>query len=146
MVKFTIAFLASLLSLPLAAQYDEALAKEAGADEYGMKQYVMAFLRAGPNRSGSEEERAKLQRAHLDNIKRLADEGKLVLAGPFMHDGELRGIYLFDVKSVDEARALTESDPAISAGSLVMELLPWYGSAALTQVSDLHRKLAKKQI
>ncbi|WP_372871810.1 YciI family protein [Shewanella sp.] len=138
--------LALSLSQPLHAQYDEALAKQVGADEYGMKTYVMAFLKRGPNRNGTEEERATLQRAHLDNINRLAEAGKLVLAGPFLNDGELRGIYIFDVSTVEEAKVLTESDPAIKAGSLVMELVPWYGSSALTQVSLLHEKFAKKKI
>jgi uncharacterized protein YciI len=67
----------------------------------------------------------------MDNIRRLTDEGKLVLAGPFMDDGEVRGIYIFDVKTVEEAKKLTETDPAIQAGSLIIDLHPWYGSAAL---------------
>ncbi|MFV7771016.1 hypothetical protein [Shewanella marisflavi] len=63
---------------PLYAEdYDAALAERLGADEYGMKLYVMAFLKRGPNR-GQSEEAKRLQRAHLDNIKHLADEGKLV--------------------------------------------------------------------
>lgn len=129
-----------------AEDYDAALAERVGADEYGMKSYVMAFLKRGPNRGQSEEEAKRLQRAHLDNIKHLADEGKLVLAGPFIEEGELRGIYLFNVTSIEEARALTARDPAIKAGRLVMELHPWYGSAALMEVNKLHHKLAKKAI
>lgn len=35
------------------SQYDETLAKKTGADAYGMKTYVMAFLKTGPNRSQS---------------------------------------------------------------------------------------------
>ncbi|QDF75352.1 MULTISPECIES: YciI family protein [Shewanella] len=132
---------------PLYAEdYDAALAERVGADEYGMKLYVMAFLKRGPNRGQSEEEAKRLQRAHLDNIKHLADEGKLVLAGPFIEEGELRGIYLFNVTSIEEARVLTATDPAIKAGRLVMELHPWYGSAALMEVNKLHHKLAKKAI
>ncbi|WP_428613213.1 YciI family protein [Shewanella sp.] len=129
-----------------AEDYDAALAERVGADEYGMKLYVMAFLKRGPNRGQSEEEAKRLQRAHLDNIKHLADEGKLVLAGPFIEEGELRGIYLFNVTSIEEARVLTATDPAIKAGRLVMELHPWYGSAALMEVNKLHHKLAKKAI
>lgn len=73
-----------VVSLPLRAEsYDAELAARVGADDYGMKRYVMAMLKSGPNRSQSEEEAEKLQRAHLDNIGRLAEEGKLVLAGPF---------------------------------------------------------------
>jgi uncharacterized protein YciI len=85
-----------------------------------MRQYVMAFLKAGPNRSQDSATAAQLQRAHLDNIFRLADEGKLILAGPFLDKGEIRGIYVFDVKTVEEAAALTATDPAIQAGRLVM--------------------------
>ena len=124
--------------------YDAKLAAEIGADDYGMKQYVMAFLRRGPNRSEDSATVAELQRAHLNNIDRLAEEGKLVLAGPFLDDGDLRGIYVFNVTTVEEAKALTESDPAIKAGSLVMELHPWYGSAAVMKVTELHYKVAKE--
>jgi uncharacterized protein YciI len=126
--------------------YDQALATRLGADEYGMRRYVMAFLRAGPNRSQNEQAAAELQRAHLDNIHRLASEGKLALAGPFLDDGELRGIYVFNVSTVEEARELTETDPAISAGIFVMELHPWYGSAALLEVNDIGLRIARKQI
>lgn len=128
------------------AGYNSTLAKSLGADDYGMSSYVMAFLKAGPNRSQNEAEAAQLQRAHLDNIKRLAAEGKLALAGPFLDDGEIRGIYIFNVTTLEEARQLTETDPAIQAGSLIMELKPWYGSAALKQVSELHKAIAKVEI
>lgn len=124
-------------------QYDAELAAKLGADEYGMHQYVMAFLKVGPNRDQDSTTAANLQRAHMDNIGRLADEGKLVLAGPFMDDGEMRGIYIFNVKTVQEARALTKTDPAIQAGRLVMELHPWYGSAAVMQINDVHKRLTK---
>ncbi len=144
-----------LLSAPIHAQsqtennnpeYDSVLAKQLGADDYGMKKYVMAFLKKGPNRSEDKEERAKLQRAHLDNISRLAEEGKLVLAGPFFGEGEIRGIYIFDVQSIQEAKELTSTDPAIKAGSLVMELKEWYGSAALLKLKDIYPKISKKKI
>jgi uncharacterized protein YciI len=127
------------------APYDAALAAKLGADENGMKTYVMAFLKAGPNRNRPREEAQKLQAAHRANINRLAAEGKLVLAGPFADDGELRGIYVFDVKTVAEAEALTKTDPAIQAGQLVMELHPWYGTAALMTVNDLHSRIEKKK-
>lgn len=128
---------------PAEPTYDAELAADLGADDYGMKSYVMAFLKAGPNRSQDSTEAARLQRAHLDNINRMAEDGDLVLAGPFLDGGEVRGIYVFDVQTVEEARALTETDPAIQAGRLVMELHPWYGSAALGQLGDLHARIAR---
>lgn len=126
--------------------YDERMALQFKADEYGMKQYVLALLKRGPNRNQDSATAAQLQKGHMDNINRMANMGKLVLAGPFMDDGDLRGIYLFDVSSIEEAQKLTESDPAIQAGRLVMELHPWYGTAALMPVSTLHKKLSKKPI
>jgi uncharacterized protein YciI len=126
--------------------YDAALAKKLGADEYGMKQYVMAFLKDGPNRITDSVKRADLQRAHLKNIIRLANEGKLLIAGPFLDGKEVEGIFIFNVATIEEAKALTETDPAIKAGSLVMELRPWYGSAALVEVLSIHKKLEKKSV
>jgi uncharacterized protein len=125
---------------------DSSLIKKLKADEHGMKQYVIAILKRGPNRPKDSTEAANLQKAHLENIMRLADEGKLILAGPFMDNDDVRGIYIFDVATIEEARKLTETDPAIQAGSLVMELKPWYGSAALLLVPDIHKKLEKKSI
>lgn len=124
--------------------FDSVKAANYGADEYGMKQYVMAFLRKGPNRPTDKAVADSLQKAHLDNISRMADEGKLVVAGPFLNDGDLRGIYIFNVATIEEAKQLTETDPAIVAGSLTMELIPWYSSAALIEINELHKTLAKK--
>ena len=126
--------------------YDSTLAAKLGADEYGMRQYVMAFLKEGPNQSLDSAAAAQLQRAHLDNIFRMADEGKLAVAGPFLDGGELKGVYIFNVTTVEEAKALTESDPAVKAGRFVMELHPWYGSAAMMQVNEVHKTVQKTKI
>jgi len=144
----TIAALFVLLTSPTSysqTSVDTALANRLGADGYGMKRYVMAFLKAGPNRNQDSVTAMNLQKAHLGNIQRMAKEGKLVLAGPFLDDTDIKGIYIFNVESVEEAKALTESDPAIKAGRLVMELHPWYGSAALQMVNDLHARIQTKK-
>lgn len=127
-------------------QFDQKLADKLGADDYGMKKYVMAFLKKGPNRDQDSLEGIRLQRAHLDNIKRLADEKKLIVAGPFLDDSDIRGIYIFNVETIEEAQALTSTDPAIKAGRLVMELHEWYGSAALIESAEMHKKIAKHEI
>ena len=126
--------------------YDSTLAAKLGADDYGMRKYVMAFLKEGPNTDMDSATAAQLQRAHLDNIFRMADEGKLAVAGPFLDGGDLKGVYVFNVSTIEEAQALTETDPAIKAGRLVMELHPWYGSAAMMMVNDWHKKVQKKKI
>ena len=127
-----------------AIEFDSVKATNLGADIYGMKKYVFAFLKRGPNREKDPARAAALQKAHLENINRMAEEGKLVLAGPFLDDSEIRGIYIFNVESNEEAEALTNSDPAIKAGNLVMELKPWYGSAALIEINGLHKAISKE--
>jgi uncharacterized protein YciI len=127
------------------SDYDEALAKKLKADDMGMRKYVMAFLKRGPNRAKDAAEAKTIQAGHMANIGRMAKEGKLVVAGPFMDNGELRGIYIFNVESVAEAEELTKTDPAIQAGTLVMELHPWYGSAAMQEVNGIHNRIAKKK-
>ena len=127
-------------------EYDSIKAAKYGADDYGMKTYVMAFLKRGSNDSIQPEEASKLQNEHLKNIMKMAEEGKLVLAGPFMDNGELRGIYIFNVETIQEAEELTNTDPSIQAGVLAMELKQWYGSAALMAVNDIHNTLSKQAI
>lgn len=100
------------------------LAKETGADDYGMRRYVMALLKEGSNRDQDCITAAQLQRAHMDNINRMAKEGKLVIAGPFFDNWETKGIYIFAVETIEEAEVLTGTDLAIKAGRLIMELHP----------------------
>jgi uncharacterized protein YciI len=104
---------------------------------------VIAFLSAGLNRDVDSSRASELQSLHMANLRRMADDGKLVLAGPFLGNGELGGIYIFNVPTIEEAMELTNSDPAVQAGSLSMELKPWYGSAALMEVSKIHDEISK---
>jgi uncharacterized protein len=126
-----------------ASKFDAALAAELGADDYGMRRYVMAFLKAGPNRPENPDAAATLQRGHMAHIRSMAAAGKLVVAGPFLDRGELRGIFIFAVDTLEEAEALVAADPAVEFGSLVMELKPWYGSAALMKVTEIHGNITR---
>lgn len=148
---FTFVSLFALSGAPLAAEtegddtvFDAELAAELGADDFGMRRYVMAFLKTGPTPPDDPERARDLQAAHMANIRRMAEEGQLVLAGPFMDDGDIRGIYLFATDDLHEASEWTATDPAIQAGSLVMELHPWYGSAAVMKVFDIHPTIARE--
>ncbi|WET01634.1 YciI family protein [Flavobacterium sp. YJ01] len=128
-------------------KYDEALAKSLHADEYGMKKYVFCLLKSGTNTTASKEESKKLFEGHMANINKLAKEGKLVVAGPFMkNDRNYRGIYVFNVETVEEAKKLVETDPAIKANLLEAELTPWYCTAALQETVKIHEKIAKTKM
>lgn len=146
MKKLIFLFLTFICTNLIAQQsFDSTLAVTYGADDYGMKTFVMAFLKIGDEvEKYSAEERAEIQKGHMANIQKLAASGKLILAGPFIEGEELRGIFLFNVSTLEEAREMTATDPAVQAGVLSMELIKWYGSAALTAIPDIHSKIQKK--
>lgn len=126
--------------------YDVRLAQELEADDYGMKSYIMVVLKTGPNSSTDTQFINQSFRGHLDNIRRLAEEGKLIVAGPLgKNDRNYRGIYIFDVSSVEEAEALLQTDPAIKEGLLATEIFNWYGSAALPMYLDYSDKIWKQK-
>ena len=104
---------------------NEALAQEKEKPKYEMKTYQMVFLYKGPNRNQDSVEAIRIQKEHLNNIQRLADTGKLIVAGPFLDDKDLRGIFIFDVDSEAEVKELVETDLAIQTGRLRYEIRPW---------------------
>lgn len=125
--------------------YDSILAKKLGADDYGMKKYVFCILKTGPSNITDKAKKDSLFAGHMKNINRLAEEGKLAVAGPFMkNDRNYRGIYIFNVATIKEAEELTLTDPAIKAGVFIVELTEWYGSASLMATPEIHKKLEKK--
>ncbi|WP_348825281.1 YciI family protein [Flavobacterium aestuarii] len=129
------------------SKYDENLAKSLNADERGMKKYVFCLLKTGSNTTATKEESQKLFEGHMANIGKLAKEGKLSVAGPFMkNDRDYRGIYILNVETVEEAKALVATDPAIQSNLLEAELTPWYGTAALQETLKIHEKITKKQL
>jgi uncharacterized protein len=125
------------------SSYDAEPAKRLGADDYGMKPYVFVILKTGPTKIEDAERRKQLQAGHIKTIGRLAEEGKLVLAGPFIEGGNTRGIYVFDVKTVEQTKELVKTDPAIKEGLFEVEFIKWYGSAALLNVNGTHKKIQK---
>lgn len=125
--------------------YDEALAKKLGADEYGMKNYVFCILKTGPNDATIKgKERDEIFKGHMSNIGRLAEAGSLALAGPYgKNDRQYRGLFIFNVTTIEEAQKLVETDPAVKAGVFIAELTPWHGSASLMATPEIHKKIAR---
>ena len=122
--------------------YDAALAKRVGADERGMRSYVLVILKTGPTPVPEGPKRDAMFAGHFANIERLANEGKLALAGPFEKNADgWRGLFVFAVDSLEAAKALTATDPVIINGEMVAEYHPWYGSAGLMMLSDIHKRL-----
>jgi uncharacterized protein YciI len=128
---------------PQVPGYDAPLAAKLGADENGMRQYVMVILKTGPTPKPKGPQRDEMFKGHFANIQRLAKAGKLVLAGPFDGVDGWRGMFVFAVKDIDEAKQLTATDPAIASGEMVAEYHTYYGSAALMQVNETHNRISK---
>lgn len=125
-------------------KYNKALADSLGADEYGMKMYVLVLLKTGPVTISDKKVSDSLFAGHMKNIQRLADEGKLSVAGPLQkNDKNYRGIFILNVKTIDEAKTLLQTDPTIKAKLLDAELYGWYGSAALPMYLPASEKVNK---
>lgn len=141
------AFALCVSSLALAdPAFDPALAAKTGADEHGMHAYVLVVLKTGPKKMAAGPARDEMFKGHFANIQRLADAGKLVVAGPFGKNGptdDWRGLFVFAVQTVEEAQSLVATDPVISNGEMVAEFHPWYASAALMLVAEDHKRVAK---
>ncbi len=109
----------------LSFSYKSVLAQQDSTAKIEMKTYYTVFLKSGPHRDQDSVTAEKFQEAHLANIGRLAKEGKLAMAGPFLDDTDLRGIFILNVSSTEDAKALCDTDPAVKAGRLVCEIHPW---------------------
>jgi len=124
--------------------YDAELAKSLGADDYGMKYYIFVILKTGSNAPDDKELRQKSFAGHMKNINKLAEEKKLIVAGPFdANKLSYRGIFILDVKTVEEAEQFLKTDPAIKEGFLDTEIIKWYGSAALPKYLEDSDKIWK---
>lgn len=112
--------------------YDPILASKLNADEFGMKSYVFVLLKTGKNQTTDRMLIEESFKGHMENINQLVEQQKLIVAGPFgKNEMNYRGLFIFDLKSIEEAEQYLQNDPAISSGLLTYEICNWYGSAAI---------------
>jgi len=124
--------------------YDEALATKLGADDYGMKKFVLVILKTGSNADTDKVKKDSCFAGHMTNISKLVEDKKLIVAGPIgKNDKTYRGIFILDVPTLAEANELLLTDPAIKANYLEPELYVWYGSAALPEYLEASDKIWK---
>ena len=146
-----ILFIAILAGIPSFSQsdnpkYDKAMADSLGGDDYGMKKYVLVILKTGSRIETQKTIVDSLFRGHMENINRLVNSGKLVIAGPLVkNEKNYRGIFILNVPSIEEARKLIDLDPAIREKLLDVEMFQWYGSAAISEYLKAHEKIEKKK-
>jgi len=128
--SLAVVLLAMLGGATLAAGPGRAVAAE--EPHYEMTTYYVGLLYRGPAWTPEvTPETQAIQKGHMENIGRLAASGKLILAGPFSDDTALRGMFVFQVASLEEATALCDTDPAVKAGRLKVELHPWFSAKGI---------------
>lgn len=152
MKKFIALAMLSFFALQIKAQtdnstYDKALADSLGSDEFGMKMYVLAILKTGTVKIDDKTLLDSIFKGHMSNMGRLVTEKKLLVAGPLgKNENNYRGIFILNVSTVEEARKLVDTDPAIKSKLMDVDLYPWYGSAALPAYLKVHDKIQKKKM
>lgn len=124
--------------------YDSVLAKKMGADDYGMKSYILVMLKTGPNLTKNQHFIDSCFDGHMQNMGVMVKANQLVVAGPIAkNDKTYRGIFILNLTDKLAAEKLLQTDPAIHAGLLTAELYQWYGSAALPAYLPIAEKISK---
>ena len=117
-----------LASIFGSAQNQREFSYTEGDTTYTMKRYVFMMLDSGTTKSKDSTEAAQFQEMHLAHLNQLAEDGKLIVAGPFEGGGEHRGLLIFDVETVEDALKLEAEDPAVKSGRLIMNAFYWWGA------------------
>ncbi|MBK7312076.1 MAG: hypothetical protein IPI93_15165 [Sphingobacteriaceae bacterium] len=143
MKKFVILTVLSILSLTSLAQQNDSTKKAKTTNAQAvkvetkgvtgeMKTYYMIFLKKGPKRNQDTLTANRIQAGHMAYLNKMYEAGKMDLAGPSLPDGDLKGICVYNVATFDEAKKLAEADPAVVAGRLIVEVVPWYSQKGAT--------------
>lgn len=129
---------------PINSKYDAELAKKVGANDAGMRSYVLVLLKSSGKPVPAGKERDEMFAGHFANMKKHASAGKLVLAGPLDGVDGMRGLFVFAVDNIDDAKKLTETDPVIVKGEMVAHYHKYYGNAGIMLLNEMYEKIAKK--
>lgn len=85
----------------------------------------------------SPEERTAVQAGHMANIEAMAKAGELAIAGPFVEDTSLRGIFVFRTTDRAKIDALVANDPAVKRGRLKLEPYTWWLSKGVMPAAEV---------
>ncbi len=129
MKKYLLLLCLAVFAFEASAQDQREFSYTEGDTTYTMKRYVFMLLNNGETKSTTKEEAAKYQEMHMAHLAKMAESGKLIVAGPFDGDkGDHRGLLIFDVETVDEALKLEGEDPMVKTDRLRMEAFYWWGA------------------
>ena len=108
---------------------------------------LVLLMRAPTWKKLPPEEAEALQKQHMAHLTAMGTSGQMVAAGPFSDqaDPAYRGVCIYRVGSVAEARALAEQDPIVKAGQLRVEAMTWwFGKGYVTFPKAVEKTPEKK--
>lgn len=125
-ILLTLFVLQSMLSY---AQEPREFEMKEGDTTYVMKRYYMGFLMRVEDKPTLDSAKVmEIQLAHQAYMAQNAEDGVLLMAGPFGDDGDMRGIVIYDVATKAEADSIISGDPAVKAGRLAIDIKPWWAA------------------
>ncbi len=88
-----------------------------------LKPYFIALLVKGPNadQPQTSDEREALLRGHMAYLRSQVEAGKYAVVGPFLDNGNTRGMAVIRAASAEEARQLASADPMVRSGRMAIE-------------------------
>jgi len=93
-----------------------------------LQEFQLILLRRPGRAPGYDDETLqRIQREHLAFYAAMREAGHVVTNGPVRDqpDEALRGMAIFATDSLDRARELAGTDPAVRAGRLEVEAMSW---------------------
>lgn len=114
-----------------------------------VRDYAMIFIKTGPLRSPTPQQRSEAMEGHMANMRRLAEDGTLLIAGPLADprsDPDHRGIFVFDADTIEKGLALANTDPAAQMGVFVMEPFVLSTDAPLSELPRLEREDERRRL
>ena len=100
-------------------------------EKFEMKEYYLVFLKEGPHRNQDSVTASKIQERHLAYLTKMYDDDKMSICGPLMDENAIKGMCVYHVGSLEEAKRLAEGDPAVKSGRLLVEVHPWYSAKGM---------------
>jgi uncharacterized protein YciI len=105
---------------------------------------TFVYLITGPtSATNTREQKSEIFKGHMANMQKLADEGKLLIAGPFAkpRDPAWRGVFIFDVPTAAHARELAASDPGVIAGEFATIIREIEIPSSVRAMPDLEKQM-----
>lgn len=126
MKKILFLFFSCMLIGSSAYSQKDSIAKK---PEEKIKQFWLVILKTGPmdKKITDTAERNRIFAGHFANMQRLHSEGILKAAGPFgKNDFTWRGLFILDCKTKEEAEEYVNTDPSVTAGVFIVDIVPWF--------------------